>query len=98
MLIHIAYFLPFSPDELKKSHSQVLDSIKVIECTGGQVESGAYRLEDVQLDVQAYQLRGSAELESSQQTMKIGDSGDDTGPQARIVPLPNKELDGIWES
>lgn len=55
-------------------------------------------MEDVQLDVQAYQLRGSAELESSQQTMRLGDNGEDTGPQARVVALPNKELDGIWES
>ncbi|KAJ9192224.1 hypothetical protein DTO021D3_8840 [Paecilomyces variotii] len=85
-------------DDLRESHAQVLDSIKIIECTGGQLESGAYRLEDVQLDVQAYQLRGSAELESSQQTMRVGDNGEDTGPQARVVALPNKELDGIWES
>ncbi|KAJ9315596.1 hypothetical protein DTO271D3_4169 [Paecilomyces variotii] len=85
-------------DDLRESHAQVLDSIKIIECTGGQLESGAYRLEDVQLDVQAYQLRGSAEVESSQQTMRVGDNGEDTGPQARVVALPNKELDGIWES
>lgn len=82
--------------DLKESQAQVLDSIKVTECTGGNLESGAYHLEDVQLDVQAYQLRGSMELESSQHTMR--ENEEEAVPQARVIALPNKELDGIWES
>lgn len=85
---------------MKEPHAHALDSVKVTECTGGELESGAYRLENVELDVQAYQLRGQNEPENSSQTQQsesIMDSGED-GPRARTIALPSKELDGIWES
>lgn len=78
-------------------HSQYLDSVKVMECSGGEVESGAYRLNDVNLDVQAYQLR-SSEMDPNQSQDHGGDKPDEESPQARIIPLPNRELDGIWDS
>ncbi|KAK2779198.1 hypothetical protein FQN53_001521 [Emmonsiellopsis sp. PD_33] len=79
------------------SHSQYLDLVKVIECAGQQQESGAYRLEDVDLDVQAYQLRGSDGDDSQPAESTNGRSDEERG-QARIVCLPSKELDGVWES
>ncbi|KAL2215040.1 pachytene checkpoint component Pch2 [Thermoascus aurantiacus ATCC 26904] len=87
-------------DDLKEPHAHALDSVKVTECTGGELESGAYRLENVELDVQAYQLRGQAEPESSSQTQQSESTTDNSedGPRARTIALPNKELDGIWES
>jgi len=77
-----------------------LDSILVTECSGGETESGAYRLQHVELDVQAYQLRPQFEHESAQQTQHLeepADANDDT-PKAKILALPSKELDGLWES
>jgi hypothetical protein len=61
------------------------------------LESGVYRLDDVEMDVQAYQLRGG-EPESSQSVDTTADKWDEDAPQARVIPLPNKELDGVWES
>ena len=84
-------------DDFNDSHAHFLDSVKVIECTDQQLESGVYRLVDVDLDVQAYQLR-LPELESSQQADHSNERNHEDTPQARIVPLPNKELDGVWES
>src|SRR5436190_23422955 len=48
-------------------HVQFLDCVKVMECIGPEFECGAYRVDDVDLDVQAYQLR-CHEPASSQQT------------------------------
>lgn len=77
-----------------------MDSILVTECSGGEVESGAYRLQQVELDVQAYQLRPQFEHDSSQPTQHLEESADanDDTPKARILALPSKELDGLWES
>ncbi|KAL1956152.1 hypothetical protein VTO42DRAFT_7587 [Malbranchea cinnamomea] len=88
-------------DDLNSPHAQYLETVRVIECTGTGShvgsDSGAYRLADVQLDVQAYQLRFlDASAESTQQTEQ-GNSDNDA-PQARILPLPSQELDGLWES
>lgn len=68
-----------------------------MECSGdSQVESGAYRLADVELDVQAYQLK-LHEVDGQQQD-NVGEKLDEESPQARILALPSRELDGIWES
>lgn len=77
-----------------------IDSITVTECNGGDSESGAYRLQQVELDVQAYQLRPQFDQESSQQIQhpeEPANDGDDI-PKERVMALPNKELDGLWES
>lgn len=90
-------------DDLSSPHAQYIDSVRVIECTGSDSQahrdndSGAYRLADVELDVQAYQLRSAdGNLDSSQGNSEKTDDGD--APQARTIPLPNRELDGVWES
>ncbi|PGH05312.1 hypothetical protein GX51_03033 [Blastomyces parvus] len=86
--------------DLNDTHCQYLDVVKVVECAGPQQESGAYRLEDVELDVQAYQLRGCESTDDSSQQAYAAANGksDEEGPQARMISLPNKELDGVWES
>ncbi|KAA8643659.1 putative pachytene checkpoint component Pch2 [Aspergillus tanneri] len=87
-------------EHLHEPHAQYIDSILVTECTGGEVESGAYRLQHVELDVQAYQLHTPFEQESSQNTLhseEAPDSSEDT-PRAQVMTLPSKELDGLWES
>lgn len=87
-------------DGLKEPYAQALDSIRVTECTGGELESGAYRLQQVELDVQAYQLRPQFEHESSQQAQhseELTENNEDV-PKAKTLALPSKELDGLWES
>ena len=87
-------------DGLKEPYAQALDSIRVTECTGGELDSGAYRLQQVELDVQAYQLRPQFEHESSQQAQhseELTESNEDA-PKAKTLALPSKELDGLWES
>ncbi|OGM45738.1 cytochrome c1 [Aspergillus bombycis] len=85
---------------LSDSHAQVIDSVVVTECSGEDMETGAYRLQHVELDVQAYQLRAPLEQESSQHTQPLEESMDskDEDPKARVLSLPSRELDGLWES
>ncbi|EEQ32677.1 thyroid hormone receptor interactor 13 [Microsporum canis CBS 113480] len=79
-------------------HSMYPDSIKVIECSGKQNESEAFRLDSVNLDVQAYQLRSSEPDTNLPQNHGNEKQEDECSPQARVMSLPNRELDGIWES
>lgn len=71
----------------------------VTECSGEHVDSGAYRLQNVELDVQAYQLRVPADdgFQPSQHAEESADAGEDAS-KAKVVTLPSKELDGLWES
>ncbi|EAW08510.1 putative pachytene checkpoint component Pch2 [Aspergillus clavatus NRRL 1] len=87
-------------DGLREPYAQALDSITVTECTGGDVESGAYRLRNVELDVQAYQLRTQLDNEGSQHTQQVEDATelDDDQGKVRVLVLPSRELDGLWES
>ncbi|KAF7589966.1 hypothetical protein BBP40_003457 [Aspergillus hancockii] len=77
---------------LSEPHAQVIDTVVVTECCGGDLESGAYRLHQVELDVQAYQLRTSFEQESSQHTQLLEESVDnrDDDPKARLRGLAQK--------
>ncbi|KAM5478140.1 cytochrome c1 [Microsporum canis] len=85
-------------DGFKGLHSMYPDSIKVIECSGKQNESEAFRLDSVNLDVQAYQLRSSEPDTNLPQNHGNEKQEDECSPQARVMSLPNRELDGIWES
>lgn len=62
------------------------------ECSGGEVDSGAYRLQQVKLDVQAYQLHAPGESVSSQsgQHHLEPSEGSEDGPQARTLALPSR--------
>ncbi|KAL5365410.1 ATPase family associated with various cellular activities-domain-containing protein [Aspergillus floccosus] len=85
---------------LKEPHAQAIESIIVTECIGGNIESGAYRLPQVELDVQAYQLRTAFEEAGSQPTQQLEEptDGEEDSAKGRVLMLPNKELDGLWES
>ncbi|GES58731.1 pachytene checkpoint component Pch2 [Aspergillus terreus] len=85
---------------LKEPHAQAIESIIVTDCIGGNKESGAYRLPQVELDVQVYQLRTASEQEGSQPTQQLEEStdGEEDSAKERVLMLPNKELDGLWES
>ncbi|KAK2879431.1 hypothetical protein FQN49_000891 [Arthroderma sp. PD_2] len=85
-------------DGFSGPHSLYLDSIRVIECSGQQGESEAFRLDGVNLDVQAYQLRSNEPDTSETQDQGNEKQEEGDSPQARVISLPNKELDGIWES
>lgn len=78
-------------------HMQYMDIVLVTDCTGGNAESGAYWLQHVELDVQAYQLHTPFELDSSQTTDDMINTTEDPA-KAKVVTLPCKELDGLWES
>jgi hypothetical protein len=85
---------------MKEPHAQALASILVTECTGGDVEYGAYRLQNVQLDVQAYQLRTQLDQERNQHNLhedELVDNVEDSG-KTKVLILPSTELDGLWES
>ncbi|PWY86915.1 pachytene checkpoint component Pch2 [Aspergillus heteromorphus CBS 117.55] len=85
---------------LNESYAQDFDSILVIECSGGNLDTGAYRLQQVELDVQAYQLHTQPEQQSSQHTQSLEGPADesDNDSRARILVLPSIDLDGLWES
>lgn len=87
-------------DGLEEPHAQALDSIIVTECSGENIGSDVYRLRNVELDVQAYQLRGQPEQDGFQQSQHAEESADNNEdvPKARVLTLPSKELDGLWES
>nr|KMM71187.1 thyroid receptor-interacting protein 13 [Coccidioides posadasii RMSCC 3488] len=85
-------------NHLIRAYVEYLEAVRVVECTGLIKEGGGYHLSEVNLDVQAYQLQPSC-LESSSQTQGATDpASDEEALQARIISLPNEELDGLWES
>lgn len=57
------------------------------ECSGGEIESGAYRVQQVELDVQAYQFHVPIDVEPPE--------GSEDGPKTKTLVLPSKELDGL---
>ncbi|PYH65415.1 putative pachytene checkpoint component Pch2 [Aspergillus vadensis CBS 113365] len=85
---------------LSEPHAQALEFKLVTECSGGNLESGAYRLQDVQLDVQVYQLRTKSERQSLQKTSALEDSTEAGGgvATARVLALPSIDLEGLWET
>ncbi|RAK74886.1 putative pachytene checkpoint component Pch2 [Aspergillus fijiensis CBS 313.89] len=87
-------------DGLSSSHAQALDSVLVCECTGGTMESGAYPLDQVRLDVQAYQLHTPLESEDPHlaQTLNGHTENYMNSTRAKIMALPNSDLNGLWES
>lgn len=70
------------------------------ECSGGNLDSGTYPLQDVQLDVQVYQLRTKSERQSLQKTSALEDSTEAGGgvATARVLALPSIDLEGLWET
>lgn len=70
-----------------------------MEFTGTEEITSFHRLGDVQLDVQAYELRdGETETGEGNKGSIWPSESDDDLPQARVIPLPSKSLDGIWDT
>ena len=81
------------------SHAYLIESINVVDFSGTESETSFHRLQDVQLDVQAYELHESEE-DSLPRTRSIHHEGEDEDaiPQVRVTALPSKSLNGVWES
>lgn len=86
-------------DGLKEPHAQAIDSIIVTECSGEHLDAAAYRLQNVELDVQAYQLREQPAQDGfhPSQQEESADPLEDMST-AKVLNLPSIELDGLWES
>lgn len=80
-------------------HAYLIESINVVDFSGTESETSFHRLQDVQLDVQAYELHESEE-DSLPRTRSIHHEGEDEDaiPQVRVTALPSKSLNGVWES
>ena len=80
-------------------HAYLIESINVVDISGTESETSFHRLQDVQLDVQAYELHESEE-DSLPRTRSIHHEGEDEDaiPQVRVTALPGKSLNGVWES
>lgn len=86
------------------SVSQLLDSVKIVDISGRAAENANYRVVDVELDVQTYRLHEGTTLKDVLNVKEAEhakqDFEDEAGslPQARLMALPHKDLDGLWES
>ncbi|KAF2142209.1 uncharacterized protein K452DRAFT_298194 [Aplosporella prunicola CBS 121167] len=75
-------------------HSANIESINVVDFDG---ETDVHhRLEDVQLDVQAYELYFPED--ESNDSESADTDGDETAPKLRVTQLPSTSLDGLWKS
>lgn len=86
-------------DNLK--HGSIIESINVVDYSGDATDTPSHRLQDVHLDVQAYELHDSSDVPSSSPSRLTDDDEDDDEQiptQLRVSHLPSKELVGIWDS
>ncbi|OCL13152.1 AAA-domain-containing protein [Glonium stellatum] len=84
---------------LSLPHAYLIESINVVDFSGTEGETSFHRLQDVQLDVQAYELHENEEDSSlGTHNMHREGDGEDALPQVRVAALPSKSLNGIWES
>lgn len=68
-------------------HSKDLQSLKVVEYIGPNVEVQSYSSDEVQVKVQVYQLYHT--LRSLEEHERL--------PQAEITPMPHIKFDGQWD-
>ncbi|TLD39454.1 pachytene checkpoint component Pch2 [Venturia nashicola] len=86
-------------DNLK--HGNIIESINVVDYSGDATDAPSHRLQDVHLDVQAYELHDSSHVpNSSSPARQIDDDEDEeqNPTQLRVSHLPSKDLVGIWDS
>jgi len=77
----------------------VIESINVVDYSGLATDNDIYRIEDLHLDVQAYELRRGDEEDAAGGRMDEEVQGDiEPFPRARITRLPSKTIDGLWDS
>ncbi|KAJ9645143.1 hypothetical protein H2199_003147 [Coniosporium tulheliwenetii] len=76
-----------------------IESIDVVDFSGEQADTSSHRLEEVQLDVQAYELHGSSDDGSPRTVVPSIESDEaDPSPQIRVTSLPSKSLNGVWDA
>jgi len=81
------------------SHGHSIESITVVDYSGAECDTSFYTLEDVQLDVQAYDLHESNNDASQRsQSVQIDGNDEDYTLQVRVTNLPSKSLVGAWDS
>lgn len=85
------------------NHGNIIDSIYVVDCSGSDSDSTFFTLEDVHLDVQAYELHdpvdsASAGPDRNNSTPTSDGEEEDRGAHVRVTQLPSKHLVGIWDS
>ena len=66
-----------------------------MEFSGKETDSLSYKLRDIQLDVQAYELHDGGEL---QQFQSEDESDELVLHLLRVCQLPNKSFEGLWDS
>jgi GTPase SAR1 family protein len=81
-------------------HSSIIQSINVVDYSGDATDASSHRLQDVHLDVQAYELHDSSDIPSLSPARATDDEEDDeqVSTQLRISHLPSKALVGVWDS
>ncbi|KAF2090825.1 AAA-domain-containing protein, partial [Saccharata proteae CBS 121410] len=76
-----------------------IQSIDVVDFSGTEGASSFHRLEDVELDVQAYELHAGSDGGAIGVSEEGGEGDDEESiPQLNILALPSETLKGIWES
>ncbi|KAK4986386.1 hypothetical protein LTR50_005364 [Elasticomyces elasticus] len=78
-------------------HAHVIDSINVVDASGTAVDTAVYKLDQVQLDVQAYELH-SDDGSPSRRVIEQWPEQEMDQPQARVTLLPSRALSGAWDS
>lgn len=76
------------------THGALIESISVVDCSGANEDLSWHKLEEVELDVQAFALH----TESPRSAGSQSPGTDELEAQARILVLPNKVLIGEWDS
>lgn len=72
-----------------------------MDYSGDATDTPSHRLQDVHLDVQAYELHDSSDVPRSSSPARPSDDDEDEEQiptQLRVSHLPSKELVGIWDS
>ncbi|KAE9963921.1 hypothetical protein BLS_008793 [Venturia inaequalis] len=86
-------------DNLK--HGSIIESINVVDYSGDATDAPSHRLQDVHLDVQAYELHDSSDVPPSSSPARPSDDDEDEDQnptQLFVSHLPSKDLVGIWDS
>lgn len=103
--LNFTHWLLLTANQEALPHGNLIDSIHVVDFSGPNSENTpSNRLEDVQLDVEAYELYDS-DLASSSSSPPGGhvstdnDTGDDSSKHIfHVSHLPSKSFEGLWNS
>lgn len=81
-------------------HGKLIDSVDIVDFTGPDNVTGYHKLSDAKLDLQAYVLHSDDDdgTGTIRRQIKQHQDDDDQLPQARVIELPSKALNGAWDS